>query len=130
MDAGIGPVGFPVIQVGLGLFQAFEAFALERRFLAVAYPRFDFAFAIGILNSARQSDHGVVSQNIAEQGIERGIIDIRFEYAFFQVVQHDGASATAESTKGFLVELGPNPRAGAEGQQAYSLAAVTQGHDE
>ena len=37
VDARIGPVGFPTIQVGLGLFQAFKAQSFEWRILGVAY---------------------------------------------------------------------------------------------
>jgi hypothetical protein len=36
VDPSIGPVGFPLIQISLGFFQAFEALALEPRFLGVA----------------------------------------------------------------------------------------------
>ena len=33
-------------------------------------------------------------------------------------------------SRGLLVELGPDPRAGAEGQQAYGLAAIAERHHE
>jgi hypothetical protein len=36
VDPGIGPAGFPLIQISLGFFQTFEALALERCFLGVA----------------------------------------------------------------------------------------------
>ena len=41
-----------MIQIGLGFFQALEAFSLERRFLGVANGGLDFPFAIGIFDPA------------------------------------------------------------------------------
>ena len=48
VNAGVGPARFPVIEIGLSLFQAFEALSLQRCLLRVADTGFDFAFAIGI----------------------------------------------------------------------------------
>ena len=39
MDARVGPAFFPVVQVGLGFLEAFEAEALQRRFLHMADAR-------------------------------------------------------------------------------------------
>jgi len=39
-----------------------------------------------MIDSTREGNHTVVGQNITEQGTESGIIDIRLEYAFAQVV--------------------------------------------
>ena len=44
MDARVGPVRFPSIQVGLRFFQALEALPFERRLLGMADSGFDFAF--------------------------------------------------------------------------------------
>jgi len=54
LDAGIGAVGLPMIQIGLRFFQALEAFSLERSFLRVTDSGFDLAFAIRILDAAGQ----------------------------------------------------------------------------
>src|SRR5215469_9417783 len=40
VDAGISPVGFPLIEISLRLLQTFKALALERRFLGMANSRF------------------------------------------------------------------------------------------
>src|SRR5947208_2888178 len=42
VDARVGPAGIPVIEVGLGVLEALEAQALERRALGVPDPRLDF----------------------------------------------------------------------------------------
>ena len=50
VNARIGPARFPLIQIRLSLFQAFEAHSFQRRFLRVADTGFHFPFAIGISN--------------------------------------------------------------------------------
>ena len=44
MNARVGPMCFPAIQIELRIFQAFEAQSLERRLLRVTHTGFDFAF--------------------------------------------------------------------------------------
>jgi hypothetical protein len=53
VDARISPARFPVIQVGLGLFQALEAKALPWCFLCVPTPDSTFPF-----RSARPTRQG------------------------------------------------------------------------
>jgi hypothetical protein len=43
----------------------------------------DFSFAIGILDPARQSHYAVVSENITEQRVDQGIVEVRNRYSFF-----------------------------------------------
>src|SRR3984885_9186928 len=45
VDALIGPVLFPVIQIRLRFFKALELLALQRSLLRMAYARFHFSFA-------------------------------------------------------------------------------------
>ena len=94
--------------------------------MACPTPRLDFSFAIWIFDPARQSDHAVVRQHVAIEWIQSGIVDVGDEHAFAQVVEHHDAGTATQSAKGFLVQLGPDARAGAEGQQAYRLAAVAE----
>jgi len=42
MNAGIGAVGFPAVQISLRFFQTLEAFSLEGLFLAWPTPRSTF----------------------------------------------------------------------------------------
>ena len=88
--------------------------------------RFDFPFAIRILNAARHGDGTVVCEHVAVQRIERGIVDVGDEHALAQVIQHDDASHATQPAKSSFVQLGPDPRTGTEHQQAHRLAAVTQ----
>src|SRR5258708_23244560 len=90
----------------------------------------DFSFAIGIFDPAGEGDQVVVGEEVAIQWIQSGIIDVRDEHAFPQVIEHDDTSTTAQSAKRFLVQLGPDARAGAESQQAYCLAAIAEGQHE
>src|SRR5208283_1202173 len=41
VDSGVGPAFFPVIQIGLGLFQALETLALQRRLFGMPDSGFD-----------------------------------------------------------------------------------------
>jgi hypothetical protein len=62
-----------------------------------------------------------VREHVVVQGIERGIVDVRGEDAFFEIVEDDDAHGAAEPTKGPLVELGPDLRARLPHQQAHRL---------
>ena len=48
MDARVGPVGFPAIEIRLRLVERLEAEAAEWRLLRMTDAGFDFALAIGI----------------------------------------------------------------------------------
>ena len=69
-------------------------------------------------------------QHVAVQRIERGIVDVGREHAFAQIIEHHHASHSTQSAKRFLVQLGPDPRAGAEHQKANRFPAVSQRHHE
>jgi hypothetical protein len=126
VDARIGAAGFPTIQISLRFFQALEAFSLEGCVLGVSDAALNFSFSIWILDPARQSDTTIVSQHVAIEGIQSGIVDVGDKYTFLQIIEHHDAGTAAESTECFLVQLGPDARAGAEGEQAYRLAAASE----
>ena len=54
VDGRVGPAGIPAIEVGLGVLEALEAQALERRALGVADPRLDFSLPTGISDTTRE----------------------------------------------------------------------------
>jgi|SRR5579862_4265624 len=122
VDAGIGAAGFPTVQIGLRFFQALEAFSLEGCVLGVSDAALNFSFSIWILDPAQQSDTAIVSQHVAIEGIQSGIVDVGDKYAFLQIIEHHDAGTAAESAEGFLVQLSPDARAGAEREQTYRLA--------
>jgi hypothetical protein len=95
VDTSVGPALFPAVEIRLCFFQVFKAHPFERRSLGVADARLHFPFAIGILDPARQCCHTVVSQDIAEQRVDRGIVEVRNRHAFFQVVENDESWTTA-----------------------------------
>ena len=103
-------------------FQSLEAQTLQRCFLRMTDARFNFAFAVGILNAARHGHRAVVRQHVAIKRIQRGIVNIGDEHAFAQIVEHDNAGGTAQPTKISPAQLGPDARTGAEGQQTNRLA--------
>ena len=77
VDARVGPVRFPAIEIRLRLLERLEAQAAQRRLLRVADARFDFALAIGIADATRQRDDAVVREHVAIERIERGVVDVR-----------------------------------------------------
>ena len=114
VDARIGPVRFPAIQIRLRRFERLEAQAFQRRFLRVADAGFDFAFAIGIAHAARQGDDAVVREHVAIERIEGRVVDVWREHAFAQVVEHDDLDRAAQA--------GETPARGARPRSAHSIA--------
>jgi hypothetical protein len=72
MDAGVGPVLFPVIQICLRLLQTLEPLALQGCFLCMGDARFNLALTIWIPHLARQCRHAVVRQNITIERVLTG----------------------------------------------------------
>ncbi len=91
---------------------------------------FDFAFAIGIADAARQADDAVVGEDVAIERIERRIVDIWCQDTLAEVVEDDDAYRAAQSTKRALVELGPDLRTRSPREQPHGLARVAQGEHE
>jgi hypothetical protein len=52
VDARVGPARFPVVQVGLGFLEAFEAESFQRRFLRMADTGLNLPFSIRIRDAA------------------------------------------------------------------------------
>ena len=88
MNARVGPVSFPAIQISLRVFQALEALPFERCPFCVADAGFDFAFAIRVLHSAWKRGDAVVLQHVTVQRIERGLVNIGREHALAQRLTH------------------------------------------
>src|ERR1039458_70725 len=60
VDALVGPVLLPVIQVRLPLFQTLELLTLQRRLLRITDATFDLSFSIWIAHLARKRRHAIV----------------------------------------------------------------------
>ena len=69
-------------------------------------------------------------QDVAIERIQRRVIDVRRADAFAPVVEHDGVDRATQSTKGALMQLRPDLRAGSPGQEAHALPGVPQRQDE
>jgi hypothetical protein len=96
----------------------------------VTDARFNLAFAVGILNAARHGHRAVVREHIAIERVQSGIVNVGDEHALAQIVEHDDARGAAQPAKSSFVQLGPDARTGAEGQQTNRLAAAAQHHHE
>ena len=103
MDARVGPLGFPVIQVSLRLFQTLKTQALQRCVLGVPHAALYFPFAIRISDAARQRDGAIVSQHVAIQRVQGRIVDVRLEHSFAEVVEHDRAAGATQPAERLLV---------------------------
>ena len=113
VDARVGPVRLPAIQMGVRLLQALEAQSVQRRALRMANARFDFAFAIRIAHATWEADDPIVREHVAIDGIERRVVDVRREHAFFESVEDDEARRAAQPAKRPLVELATSARSSA-----------------
>ena len=80
-------------------------------------------------HTARESDRAIVLKQIAEKRIESGIVEVGREHAFAQIVEHHHASRPTQPAERLLVQLGPNPHARTEHEQADTLPAVSERHD-
>lgn len=67
-------------------------------------------------------------QHVRIERVDLGIVNVRRERAFAQVIQHNHASDTAQPAKRCLVQFGPGLRAGAKRQQPDSFPAISQCH--
>src|SRR5260370_7734705 len=121
MNASIGAAGFPTVQIGLRFFQALEAFSLEWCVLGVSDAALNFSFSIWILDPAGQSDTAIVSQHVAIEGIQSGIVDVGDKYTFLQIIGHHDAGTAAESTAVFPFHLRQIALPHAEPHHPYSL---------
>ena len=110
VDARIGPVRLPAVQVRLRRLERLEAQALQRRLLRVADAGFDFPFAVRIAHAARQRHDAVVGEDVAIQRIQDRVVDVWGEDALPEVVEDNDLDGTAESTKRLFVQLGPDLR--------------------
>jgi len=130
VDARIGPTRLPMVQVSLRFFQTLKPLSFERRFLGMADAGFDLTFSIWVSHPTGHGDHAIVGQQIAIERIERGIVNVRSEHALAQIVEHYNAHAATQSAKRFLVEFGPDARAGTKNEQTNRLAAKAERHHE
>ena len=79
-------------------------------------------FAIRIADSAREGDYAVVRQHITIKRIQRGVVDVRGEDPFFQIVEDDDADKAPQPAQRAFVELRPDLRARSPNEQPHRLA--------
>ncbi len=126
VNARVGPVRFPAIEIGLRRLQRLETQATQRRLLHVPDARFDLALAIGIADPTRQRDGAVVREDIAVERIQRRIVDVRGEDTFFEIVEDDDADRPTQATKRALVEARPRPVCSSATRGAGPLCASSR----
>jgi hypothetical protein len=120
----------PMIEICLRVLEALEAESLERRTLRMTDARLDLALAIRVSRSTWQCGRAVVEEDVAVELVDRGIVDVGLEDSFAEIVEHDDTDHSTETTKRFLVELGPDARARSEAQQPNRLATEAERQDE
>jgi hypothetical protein len=130
VDPGVGPLLLPSVEVSLPLVEALEAQSLERRPLGVADTALDLALPIGVADAAGDGGHAVVLEDVPVERVQFRVVDVGLEHALSQVVQDHDARRATDPPEGALVELGPDPGARAESEEADRFSAVAQGEDE
>jgi hypothetical protein len=79
---------------------------------------------------AGQRDGAVVSQDVVIERVQCRVVDIRFEDAFAQVVEHQDTRGATRPAEGCLVQLAPGLGTRLRHEQADRLAAEAERHDE
>src|SRR5207244_4595320 len=107
VNAGVRPVRLPAIEIRLRVLESLEAEPAQRRLLRVTDAGLYFPLAIGIADATRERDDVVMGQHVAIERIQRGVVDVRREHAFFEIVEDDHAHRAAPAAKRALVQPGP-----------------------
>jgi hypothetical protein len=64
---------------------------------------FHFSFSIRILDPTRQGYGAIVRQDVAIKRIQSGIVDVRDEHAFAQIIEDNDPRSATQSTECFLM---------------------------
>ena len=67
-----------------------------------------------------------MSEHIAIERIQTGIVNIGLEHTFFQVVGNHHSGRAAQSPEGLLMQFGPDASAGMEAEKPDALAAEAE----
>src|SRR5690606_23561980 len=96
----------------------------------MADTAFHLALAVGVANATGHGRGPVVGQHVGVERIGGGVVNVGTEDAFAQIIQHDQAWSSAQSTEGSLVQLRPDARSGPPDQETHGLAAVAESEHE
>ena len=107
MDARVGPARFPLIQVILRLLETFETETFQRCLFRVPDSALDLSLPVRMPDPAWQGYRTVVPEHVAIQRIECGVVYVRRENAFAQIIEHNHTSDTTEPAKSFFMQLSP-----------------------
>jgi hypothetical protein len=130
VDACVGPMLFPPVEIRLGFRETLEAHSFERCPFRVPHTRLDFSLAVGMHHAAGHRRRAIVAEHVAVQRIQRRIVDIGLQHALAQIIEDDDARDSAEPMKRLFVQFGPDARAGLEREQPNRFAAVAKRQDE
>jgi hypothetical protein len=88
----------------------------------------DFAFSIRIGNFAGHCHGAVMSQHVAVERIQNGVVEVRRKHGFAQVIRYNHLHGAPEFEECAFVQFSPDASARLKGEKAYALAAVAQRH--
>jgi len=124
------PLFFPAREMLVLLVYRFKTLPLEGSALGMLDRVFNRAFAVGIANPRRVGDNAVMKKHGRIQAIELGLVNVRFDHALLEVVEHDVLRAAAKVPKRFLVQAAPNFLAGFPNNFSKTSPGVPQCHYE
>ncbi len=124
------PTFIPAIEMVILLLDALEAPSFQSRFLRVANLRFNLAFQIGCVRAAGQSENAVMFEHLRVKRVEFGIIDVRLDHAFFEIIQANGVGRAAELRERLFMQFAPDLRRRVPNNPAKRAAAVAELHHE
>lgn len=111
-------------------FQCLEAPSGQRGAPGMFNRTLDASFPIGIGRPGGIGEHGVMSQDRAVNRVELGLVHVRLEDAFLQVVEHDIAGNATKIPERLFVKLRPDLLTGLPDDPPEAAARVAQRHRE
>jgi len=122
----LSPSVLPVIQIRLRLCKALELLPFNGVICAWLTPLSTFPFRSGSRTLARKCRNAVVRQNVAIQGIQARIVEVRRQHSLAKIVQNHDPPANHQAGEMLLVKLGPHPRTGFGTQAAERFPGCNQ----
>ena len=126
VDAGVGPVRVPAIEIRLRLLEASRSAGRAAASSACGRCRIRPCPCDRDRRRDTAADDAVVREHVAIERIERRLVDVGREHALFEIVEDDRPRRAAQPPKRALVQLGPRLRARLPHQQPHGFARVAR----
>ena len=130
VNPGCRPLFLPIQKKGILVLNGFESPTLHCRALRVLDGVLDRSLAIRITHSSRIGSHAVMRQHRCIQAIELGLVQVRLDHSFLEIVENDVLRAPSKITKRLFVKSAPGFGTRLPDHLAKAATRVPQSHHE